>query len=410
MTAPAKRCINLDWLEVYCLEIAPRTPQYFTDRGYEVRVRAYGTPQYAQMFTIYDGKFPMIEIRRNPYSLRKQGGIFPDNACHIRLSNRACYLISPVRYLYNFMLAHGFRYQSISRIDIALDFNNFDDGTDPADFIGRYMRNEISKINQCNIHSHGSDHWNGRTWNSLKWGAPTSAVSTKLYNKTLELKEGKDKFYIRDAWAEASLDITRDVWRIEFSINSQSQTLKDKQTGGYIKKSISDYETRFQLLFHWEVLASKYFHFKERVGDKRKDRCPDIATIVITDPDAETYRPVRNPTEQHEPGRTTKMLFKALMAIYEDDTEDYKIRQEAHHLATTIVYRNRIGQAQLKAAETRQAEKRDNLLLSPEHTAEYQIAHNRDLQARKELALLRHLLARYNAGLIPDPENQVLPF
>lgn len=413
------RCINIDWLEVYALEIAPRPPEWFTNKGYEVRVRAYGSPQYKQMFTIYEDGFPMIEIRRDPYSLRSQGGIFLANACHIRLSNRACYLIKPVRYLYQFMVANGFRYQSISRIDIALDFNEFDNGEDPADFIAQYMRNEISKINQCNVHAHGSDLWAGRVWNSIKWGAPTSCVTTKIYNKSLELAQVKDKFYIRDAWQQAGLDCTRNVWRIEFSINSQGQTLKDRKEGGYIKKSIADYETREQQLFQFDVLMQKYFHFKKivRMSNgklQRKDRCPDLPTIAIQFPDSEAYKPVRNPTKQHEPTRTIKMLVKKLLETGNDITLDYTIRKNAIAMAKFYTYEGRMTERGIEENERRllrEQEEQNNILeLSPEKASERDIINNNlEITRRKEMALLRTLLQKYSS-LGTDPQGNYLPF
>ena len=68
------RCVNIDWLEVYCLESieAPRNAQFFRARGFKVKEREYGTPQYREMFTIYDSEdFPQFEVRRNPYSVKE---------------------------------------------------------------------------------------------------------------------------------------------------------------------------------------------------------------------------------------------------------------------------------------------------------------------------------------------------
>ena len=113
-----ERCINFDWIEVFCIELgAPKTPEYFEQRGWrgDVKVRAYGTPQYKQMFTLYNKSFPLIEIRRDPYSIKTLGGIFDPRACHLRLSNRACYLPDPIGFLKSFMHKYGFSYQCCSR-------------------------------------------------------------------------------------------------------------------------------------------------------------------------------------------------------------------------------------------------------------------------------------------------------
>lgn len=412
------RCVNLDWLEVYAIEIGQRDPEYFTALGYEVKVRAYGSPQYRQMFTIYENGFPTIEIRRDPYSLRSQGGIFPKGACHLRLSNRSCYMMQPVRFLYQFMLAHGFRYQSISRIDIALDFNEFDSGKKPETFISQIMKEEVAKINQPRINAHGkeycstdisihgTDSWHRRVWNSIKWGSPTSCVTTKMYNKTLELKQVHDKLYIRDVWEQAGLDTSRDIWRIEFSINSQGQTLSDKRGGGYIKKNLSDYETRFQLLFQWQILANKYFHFKKKVrtnrgGWQRKDRCPDVFLFDIH-PDAETWNPVRNPPQFHEPTRTLKMLVKRLMETWEDIKIDRVIRNNALDLAKHYIYVSQMSDTEMKRSEARMLEIEHKLPLTlelrPDMTSTAWESYNKGKLDEAEMRMLRRLQTKYGDG------------
>ncbi|MGD7646411.1 hypothetical protein, partial [Ralstonia pseudosolanacearum] len=79
-----------------------------------------------------------------------------------------------------------------------------DFGDDPARFVQRYFKHKYSKYNGGDISSHGKDTWEGQTWNSIKWGNEKSVVSTKMYNKTLELKDTKSglfsKPYIRQAW------------------------------------------------------------------------------------------------------------------------------------------------------------------------------------------------------------------
>ena len=101
------RCINIDWLECYCLEDAigyPHDADYFRNKGWEVREREYGTPMYEQMFTLYDhyGE-PFVEVRRKPKSMNTAKGIFDQFACHVRLVNRACYANDAARNLSDFI-------------------------------------------------------------------------------------------------------------------------------------------------------------------------------------------------------------------------------------------------------------------------------------------------------------------
>ena len=55
ITSPNKiKCINLDWLSVYCLE--PKgcvmNAAYYKKLGWNVEEREYGTPQYREKFTL----------------------------------------------------------------------------------------------------------------------------------------------------------------------------------------------------------------------------------------------------------------------------------------------------------------------------------------------------------------------
>ena len=295
------RCINLDWLEVYALEDPNQFPcdaDFFRKHGWRVDERDYGTRTYRQMFTIYDQRDePLFEIRRWPYSNKsKDGGLFPEESCHIRLHNRTCYLDNPIAILREFMTRYNYALINIYRIDICLDFEKFDSGDDPAKFIERYMQGKYSKVNQSNIAAHGEDTWAGRTWNSLSWGKRKSMVSTKMYCKTLELEQEKDKPYIRYSWFECGLidDFVNNVkagadgkpykpviWRVEFSIKStakkvfviETETGKRKQQ--VMAHTLSQYDTKPKLLFMFQSLARHYFYFKHYEADKRKDRCED---------------------------------------------------------------------------------------------------------------------------------------
>lgn len=333
------RCINLDWLEIFAEEPSaiPHDAEYFRNRGYKVKQRAYGTPQYREMFTISANGEDLFEIRRDPYSIKSQGGIFNPNSCHIRLCNRTCYEFDPINHLRAFMVTHDYTYKSISRIDIALDFNRFDNGEDPAKFIMKYMRGKVSKVNQSNVSAHGSDTWAARIFNSLKWGSPSSPVSTKLYNKTLELKQGEDKPYIRQAWQDAGLDLNQDVWRVEFSLSAQMQTLQSLKSGEMFKKSILHYDSRERLLKQFAILYNKYFDFRKLLTNRKSDGklvyvrkylCPRIPLFNFK-PEDTPFVPKRNVTMRKRPDRVIRMLENRLAEIVANDQNSRYVIQAA---------------------------------------------------------------------------------
>lgn len=302
MQLSKSRCINIDWLEVHALEPinSIRDAQFFRDCGWDVRERDYGTRVYQEMFTLmFPNGEPFLEIRRAPAAAKSSTAaqFFEINSVHIRLHNRTCYVDGCAKMLADFMARYEFQFKRISRIDICMDFEKFDSGDNPKDFIARYLAGRYSKINQGNVRAYGKDLWDGRFWNSISWGAKKSQIGTKIYNKSLELKEAKDKPYIRQAWASCGLvddfiQLTKkapdgsyykpDIWRVEFSIQSSVRgwyTVEHDTLGNPKKHSfrndLSRYATRRDLLDVFASLVEHYFHFKYFEPDKRKDRCKD---------------------------------------------------------------------------------------------------------------------------------------
>lgn len=300
-----KRCINIDWLELHAYEpiMTSLNAAYFRSKGYHVEEREYGTRVYREMFTILDSHgYGMIEVRRNPAS---QGldGIHQFNECHIRLTNRTCYFDNAADLLNDFVTKHQYYNVRISRIDLCLDFSAFDKGDDPAAFIRRYFKHRYAKINQGRIHSHGEDTWSGQEWNSLAWGSKSSPVSTKMYDKTLELYNAKldtyKKPYIRQAWLLCGLidDIDRctlngekqRIWRVEFSLTSAVRGWVPIEIDGIAKNyqslhnTLDVYSSRDRILVMFASLARHYFRFKYYEDGKRKDRCKDKILFVWND-------------------------------------------------------------------------------------------------------------------------------
>lgn len=394
------RCINIDWLECYCLEDAigyPHDADYFRNKGWEVKEREYGTPMYEQMFTLYDhyGE-PFVEVRRKPKSMNTAKGIFDQFACHVRLVNRACYANDAARNLSDFIANNGFSFQRISRIDICLDFELFDYGDKPQDFLKRFMAGRYSKINQANISAHGLDQWDGREWNSISWGAKKSMVTTRFYNKTMELKQVHDKPYIRQAWYLCGLvddwntleKKRRDgttykpqIWRVEFAIKSSTKKWfvvedynGDRKRIKSIHNTLDCYYDRKQIFQVFLSLCHHYFHFKHvefKESSKscvsnslsavrpdhmhplvradttavkelqRKDRCKDKLLFRMSELD--TYFRFEKMLTSKERNEKLDVLLRKLYE-YREKQYDEKIKQAANVLIGKLENETRILQ------------------------------------------------------------------
>lgn len=270
---------------------------YFRSHGYIVYEREYGTRVYNEMFTIEDQHgHAFIEVRRNPQSGSSSFTGLSELSCHLRLVNRACYANNPVRDMAEFMVKHDYIFQRIFRLDLCYDFIRFDSGDDPARFLRRYIENKFSKVNQCKVRVIGDDSWASFDWESVSWGAPTSMVGTKMYNKTKELKAtGDKKPWIKQAWFESGLvnDPLNlpDVWRIEFSMHSSARNwivIEDADSKHNKKRAVPHtlemFDGRDRLWERFEEMAHHYFQFRyveylDKVNSdgernlKRKDVC-----------------------------------------------------------------------------------------------------------------------------------------
>lgn len=403
ITTPNKiKCINLDWLSVYCLE--PKgvvmNAAYFKALGWTVEEREYGTPQYREKFTLMNGRHPFLEIERNPYSLKQNGGIFEPESCHIRLANRTLYQPQPVQQLTNFIVKYGYEYKGISRVDVCCDLTIFDNAMKPQDLANKYMKDKIWKVHQSKIDAHssdGDDSWRipihlgahgketktGRTWNSLKWGSPKSALSTKLYNKTLELETNTGKFYIKDAWVKCGLcDLQKvryeyrnpktketeirtkqvcvvpgtavdqeipiegakkiDVWRVEFSMNSEGRKWIDLGDNHVVDLSLNAFDSLDSLAATFFTCSEWLFCFiyakwitkgPTRMKE-RTNRCKKLQ-LFNTKFLHSHYKPQRQ-TETEDPSRTEKIMMYRLINKSKDKNLSEEYREACRQVALEI--------------------------------------------------------------------------
>lgn len=335
------RCVNYDWLEVYALEdvnFPARTLSYYQSYYGATNVvpREYGTPMYKEMFTICSGRTKIFEVRRDVLSKRSEGGIFPDNCCHIRLCNRSCYFPDPVGLLIDIMKAHHLTYISTKRVDICLDFNHFDNGDNPASFLRKYHARKYAKFYQREFAGHGQDNWQDCYYNSIKWGSASSVLTTKLYNKTEEMSAvTHDKPYIREAWKNCGLDLNQDVWRVEFSIRPELRNLIRETDGKQLPVDIMQFRTRPQILNLFFMLADRYFRFcyVEKKPDgtlQRKDRCRQKILFKVGR-DEIGYKPENEPTRKLPADKNLVRLVQRLV----DLADEVHTAAEVDHLYYT---------------------------------------------------------------------------
>ena len=380
------RCVNIDWLEVYCEESNDEYPcnaDYFTRRGYVVREREYGTRVYEEMFYILDRNGnDMFEVRRNPKSGDSSFVGLSPQSTHIRLCNWVCYQSNCVQLLRDFLVRHNYIFHRIYRIDVCYDFERFDSGDKPERVARRIVEKTYLKMNQTKIHAIGDDNWGGYAWETLSWGSLTSMVSTKLYNKTKELAAtGNKKPYILTQWMMAGLidnPVTQvkygkdgsqykpDIWRVEFSIKSKADSwlILEDISGKRVKKkavphSLSLFDSQDKLWQRFQDLAYHYFRFKVKTFKKqkrgvagfalgqiesnhdpelqRKDRMPE-KVLFHYDQDRE-FMHIQNVPKPSKPYHDGEVLRRRLIN-YAASHPDKKIREACKVLIDSIDVRD----------------------------------------------------------------------
>lgn len=279
---------NCDWLsfsvrlvltDAERLEgIQLRCPLYHT-----LIPQATGTNQFKRRAILYnDGGDKVLTLLWEPHSK-----IIPSNTLFVEVANRWLYYnLNPLPLLDEI---HMYTFGSLSRFDVATDFNP--------------TRQQYAIISQLTA---GSAYVQGKREGSmfhdyrhaatierqarqLSWGNPQTNVKFKLYNKTKEITEIDEhghtwcnKPYIRDCWQLNGLDIDKDVWRLEVSIQSAST----HQWRGE-KLDLGIYEpSRYTSLFY--DLAATRFIIRKNEGheNKRYDHILDFLDI----PDTDHYR------------------------------------------------------------------------------------------------------------------------
>ena len=329
-----RRCVNIDWLELYCYEPAqPRDIDYFVSRGFVVREREYGTRHWSSVFTILDDRGEdFLEVRRSPrHTVNGHHTIYPDCACNVRVVNRYCYYDTIMIILTDFLRDHGYEIRRIFRLDLCIDFKRFDSGDKPEDVVRRIIRHKYAKVYQSERTAHGRDYWNGCEDNSLSWGRKGSMIVTRLYNKSLELATVHDKPWIRQAWHAAGLIddpiapiligkdgkvIGDSVWRLEFQINSSARgwfVCDADNPNTYVEHSVEAYWNKPRILIAIKNLIDHYFDFRIFEQGKKKYACQKKELFKI-DVDDEIYS-LRNSLVRRSYLATTSQEMRWMMKI-----------------------------------------------------------------------------------------------
>lgn len=314
---------SIDWLQCFCIRgtmsmdweerISTRADMYGHHRTYRMTKSDIYMAGYREVRSILYKNYEVAIIAWEPSDERRR----KDGAA-IKLANPVLYVTDWYFILMDILSVLGWTIHNLTRVDLACDLNYFVGGLLPSTFI----RNYVSKVNHSYIR-HGSNKWAcyGRkemrtnVYDSIRWGSRASGVSVYLYNKSKELREQKNKPWIKAAWEKAELSTTKDVWRVEISITSQGLGLKRIADNCFHTLFIEDLQNGDMVKDMFLTFSAVYFKFFRT--DKEAKRKRDLKEIELI---PRLQKPVFKPhslCENVNCGRMEKIVANKLAGLYD---------------------------------------------------------------------------------------------
>ena len=196
-----KYCISLDWLQVcgYSQNLALLNNPPSSVGVYELQVSEQGTRTFQRLIKVcqsYGGdliELASVQCLPRSSALRQE-------LCIVKMANRVLYSQTAFTCLINILRALNIRYKGITRIDFAYDCNRFKGGISPERFLRKYVSTPfespqyVYRKNTKKFAVHMSRNKSGsQRIEYVKWGSDNSNKCCYIYNKSLELKEVKEK-------------------------------------------------------------------------------------------------------------------------------------------------------------------------------------------------------------------------
>lgn len=321
--------ISIDWLQLYC-----KSTNVIACSKYEFRLANFQTKQFRTLYEVYYRNEEFASIQAVPVSQ-----IIPADCVIVKFKNRQLYGSNIIDNVRIFLDDCNLQYQSITRLDLAVDFNKFFQGLLPHTFIRKFIENEFLKVGQGKYTLIGEQK-HTHTFDYLRFGSKTSSCNVYLYNKTKELNQVQDKPYIRKKWMVQGLDLTKDVWRLEISIKSEGLEVISFETGEHFRIHYSQLSDNNYLSNVFFSYINHYFRFVINDGQKNKSR---MSPVVLFQKMYGEFKPLYLPKE-HGANRSDKIFVKKL---YQLDSELRDLNDEQlsaiHETLSTFVRKNCLG-------------------------------------------------------------------
>lgn len=213
----SKWVVSCDWLTLNYQTIVAYTADELVavlSKHFRCEIMPYSTRHFKTVircsFMDFYKDIDALEIVCNPLSK-----ILHPCLVQVKVSNISLYNGLASKNIWNFERLLGAKYIGISRIDICVD-SDYQDIKNLTD--GLRNRTILMKGNKKVQEYYSIDRKDGIDYEGVKFGSAVSAYTFKIYNKTKEISEESQKYYILDYWKENGFAEDAIIWRYEFSI------------------------------------------------------------------------------------------------------------------------------------------------------------------------------------------------
>lgn len=263
--------INCDWLSLSIIW------KYHQIDNFDLVTLPQHSRQFALIQEIKQNGSTWATIQSQPPS-----GILDENMAILKISNWVLYQNNAYEMI-NFLLTH-LKADNIklSRADICADFTAFANHINPHNLIYQFMANKIRKVGYSSFSCFGKQKSEIR-YEYLRFAQKKGNIEAYLYNKTEEMKQVKLKSYIVDCWQSAGIDITKNVWRLEFSLSGSKWAKVDKTSGETQNIKWQDFfndNVKRQIYLSAQL---RYFEFRRKNGQTNVSRMKTIP-LFLTEP------------------------------------------------------------------------------------------------------------------------------
>ena len=266
--------LSIDWLSCFAMYMGTDVWQPREDAAHPFmyKTESFGTRVFKRFVRVRvpnaeGGVDEFAEIQAEPYS-----SILPNYAVIVRFVNRTLYMPNFWDIANELFVTNQFQFNSITRVDICADFNDFAT-ISPVKLIEGFAAKKFRHIGrgvgalyfnhgigvEHDEHDHPVKDY-GVRYTGVSFGTHASDAHVYLYNKSEELRTQGNKPWIRDIWKSAGLDELH-VWRLEVSIKSSGLKFRDKETGNTITINDEMIGTRSELDKIYHTFVRRLFSF-----------------------------------------------------------------------------------------------------------------------------------------------------